>query len=298
MKIYMIGSAKPDFANGGVEGSIANISWFLMKSGHEVINFCYNYIPYTEENEFGKVIALKKILNPTINKFVYGFRVAGHLKGLLKRSEAAVVHGHADNCFGYALRKTKMPFIWTAQGTSFGSYFKSDYREIERLYASENIFKKAFLYFIERYVRKPLLSSARALPEYMTARKADLIVTCSKSVKEELIGYYGINRRKIKVIYNGVNLDIFKSVNKKEARKRLGLDENKTYGIFVGIQSIRKGLDIAVDTIRKVGNAELLLVGPMPAYMKSDNVRHIGGIHDQRLLNDVYNAADFMLFPS
>lgn len=299
MKVYMIGSVKPRFACGGVEGSIANISYFLIKNRHEVINLCYYPKKHEGEGEFGKIIALKEMKPPFVNKFVYGFRVARKLKKILAENPEGIVHGHVDNSFGYALiRRSDLPFIWTNQGTSLGSY-QSNYRELEAICKHKGIVGKSVFYFMERYVKRLVFGFFRAIPEFISAKRADLIVTSSEFVKDELVNLYKIDGNKIEVIYNGVNMENFKPVGKSKARKMLGFDGKKTYAVWVGVQHMRKGLDIAIEAIKDLDNVELLVVGPLPEYLKNRKVKHIGAsIGDQRILNIIYNAADFLLFPS
>ena len=79
----------------------------------------------------------------------------------------------------------------------------------------------------------------------------------------------GVAKTKQVYIPYGVNTQLFKRVedlSKAEIRRKLGLEQNKKYIIFVGSAIERKGIDIMVDSFLsisgKMKDIELLIVGP------------------------------------
>jgi D-inositol-3-phosphate glycosyltransferase len=70
----------------------------------------------------------------------------------------------------------------------------------------------------------------------------DCIIASTAREREELIKYYGASPDKITIIPCGVNLDLFKPIDKGIARKELGLDHQKVI-LFVGRIEPLKGLE-------------------------------------------------------
>jgi len=90
------------------------------------------------------------------------------------------------------------------------------------------------------------------LKEKKAVRFADMIYTVSLYSKNNLLKN-GINEKNVKVIRNAIETDIFKPLeNKKEIRKKLNLDENKFYLIFVGRFTFDKGREIIIETMKKL----------------------------------------------
>jgi glycosyltransferase involved in cell wall biosynthesis len=301
MKIYMIGAAAPVPPCGGVETTIMNLSAFLQRTGHDVTNICYDKKSYEKTTEIGKIISLKQTRHPFINKFLYNFKAAGEVKKLLPKNEDCIIHGHADNAFGYAMNKGKAPFLTTFQGNAYITY-KLDFREAGIKYRHVGFFKSNAAYIYEKYFKKYFFSNTRYMADLISAKKSDLIVACSDKVKREIVELYGVERKKVEVIYNGVNREVFNPIEKDKAKSLLGLKKNKKYGLWVGVVPVIKGLDIAVDAVKNMGDVELLAVGwkdwgGLNVFEKVKNVKFLGGALPEKL-NLLYNAADFFILPS
>jgi len=134
------------------------------------------------------------------------------------------------------------------------------------------------------------------LSEEIAARRSDVTIACSKSEKADLVSFYGVDPKKIRVIYNGVDSTRFKPMGKKIARKFLGLPENKNYAIWVGNNPQLKGLPIAIRAVKGVKDLYLLVVGV--SGQNFDNVIFWGMVEDKRKLVALYNAADFLMLPT
>src|SRR4030066_13628 len=85
-------------------------------------------------------------------------------------------------------------------------------------------------------------------PELRIESEREVIGSCDRIIastvkeREGLIKHYGASPEKIAVIPCGVNLDLFKPVDKETARKELGLDHQKVI-LFVGRIDPLKGLE-------------------------------------------------------
>jgi len=110
----------------------------------------------------------------------------------------------------------------------------------------------------------------RLKTERSAISSCDLIIAATEKEKEDLKRYYGASADKVRVIPCGVNLERFQPVPKISARKRLGLNGDRTI-IFVGRIEPLKGIDRllrAMTYLRDGYRARLLIVGG------GDNSRH------------------------
>jgi len=110
------------------------------------------------------------------------------------------------------------------------------------------------------------------------------------------------------VIPNGIDTEFFKPVDKKQARKALGLDPGKRMILFgsisiegekrKGYQELKKALKILDGKIED--DVEFMILGA--DYSGNDNysfkTNYLGYIRDEKKLVNAYSAADVMMFPS
>jgi D-inositol-3-phosphate glycosyltransferase len=85
-------------------------------------------------------------------------------------------------------------------------------------------------------------------PELRIESEREVISSCDRIIAsttketEDLVKLYGASPQKITVIPCGVNLDLFRPIDKETARKELGLDHQKVL-LFVGRMDPLKGLE-------------------------------------------------------
>jgi glycogen(starch) synthase len=105
--------------------------------------------------------------------------------------------------------------------------------------------------------------------ELRAAQTADMIVTVSNAMKEELIGL-GFPAEKIRVVYNGVDPQKYsrEEVNDqkvREIRQNYGLKDNDIMVLFLGRLVWVKGIDKLIASmptiLRNIPNAKLVIVG-------------------------------------
>jgi glycosyltransferase involved in cell wall biosynthesis len=104
-----------------------------------------------------------------------------------------------------------------------------------------------------------------------TARLSDFIRVVSEGIKRKLLAN-SVNEKKIKVIGNGTDINHFIPIDRKEAKKRLGLNSNFLYVGFIGNFAIWQGLDYLIKAIPGVlkgnDNIRFILVGDGPQMPK------------------------------
>lgn len=139
--------------------------------------------------------------------------------------------------------------------------------------------------------------------ELFLYRQASRVVTVTESFVDEIAGR-GIDRGKMSVITNGVDLELFRPGSRAEARARLGLPDG-FLAAYVGTHGMAHGLGMLLDAaprLRERG-VTLLLVGEGAEKAKLRERAEREGIAnvifwDQRprdVINDVYAAADVCL---
>jgi D-inositol-3-phosphate glycosyltransferase len=133
---------------------------------------------------------------------------------------------------------------------------------------------------------EPRIETERSL-----VQKCHHIVSPTEREKKALIRHYRASSEKISVVPCGVNLEQFKVLDKAQARRYLGLDNDKII-LFVGRIDRLKGIDKLIEALsylRHIPRLRLLVIG--------------GGEHSQREIEqlqklahnlEVQNSVDFL----
>jgi len=113
----------------------------------------------------------------------------------------------------------------------------------------------------------------------ISALRAKSIICVSKKLKESLWWF----KDKVEIIPTGIDVSLFKPMDKYECRKKLSLDFNKKYILFCSSKRKIKRLDIAMEVVNKLNNNNLY------------NLLELDGFIDNNLLPVYMNAADCLL---
>ena len=141
----------------------------------------------------------------------------------------------------------------------------------------------------------------------------DRIIAATEQERTDLINYYHAPPGRIAVVPCGVNLELFRSMDKELARCYLGLDERRTI-LFVGRIEALKGIDDllrAMACLQDYRGIRLVVVGgDEQSQPELDGLRNLAyslgigdsvdfiGMVDQQELPYYYNAADVCVIPS
>jgi glycosyltransferase involved in cell wall biosynthesis len=144
---------------------------------------------------------------------------------------------------------------------------------------------------------------------YSGIKRSSCIITDSSSSRQDVIKAYGIKPEKIAVIPLGVDHDVFKPADKKNAREKLGLALNAKIILSVSLEMWRKNIPGAIkafaDLKRKHPEAVMIRTARLKASTKK--LVDILGLNNSVIvmenINEVelallYNAADVLFFPS
>ena len=111
----------------------------------------------------------------------------------------------------------------------------------------------------------------------------------------KLLEFLFIPQNKIKYLPAPVNTDLFKPINKKDARRKLNLPENKKIVLFVGRTSHEKGAHILKKIILENQDILFVVIGNIVdedyRKIKTNNFIHYEKKSSEELVN-YYNAAD------
>ncbi len=152
----------------------------------------------------------------------------------------------------------------------------------------------------------------RIMAERELVRDCHRIVAATEKGKYELASYYGASPEKISVIPCGVNLELFRHLDKEEARRNLGFNGDDII-LFVGRIDPLKGIDRLLMALPKLNGQKpkLLVIGgdedsrpEVERLQRLSRSLHIqdsvtfAGIVEQKELPLYYSAADVCVIPS
>ncbi|MBW2064203.1 MAG: glycosyltransferase [Deltaproteobacteria bacterium] len=158
--------------------------------------------------------------------------------------------------------------------------------------------------------REPLL---RIPCEKSLIKNSNLIIAPTEREKDLLLRYYGASTENIRVIPCGVNLELFRTIEKDFARDYLGFNGEQII-LFVGRIVPLKGIDrllSALACLKQRDRLRLLVIGgDEQCRMEVERLRNLSenlrikdsvtflGLVEQEMLPYFYSAADLCVFPS
>ncbi len=143
---------------------------------------------------------------------------------------------------------------------------------------------------------------------------ADAIIAVSKETKEDVLKHFNVDEKKIKVIYNGINLQEYVVTKETSTLEKYGIDRSKPYVLFVGRITRQKGIIHLVNAIKYIDpETQIVLCAGAPdtpeiAKEMEDSVdevkksRHnviwIDEMLDKKSVIQLYSHADVFCCPS
>jgi glycosyltransferase involved in cell wall biosynthesis len=170
---------------------------------------------------------------------------------------------------------------------------------------------------VAKRLGKPIVVTARGtdvslLPSYPrqramileTVREADAVICVAEALKEGLVRL-GAPADKISVLRNGVDLQMFRPIDREAARRKLNVSGDVIASVGHLIE--RKGHDLLIDALVDLPGAALLIAGDGEERAAlerrargrgvAERVRFLGRIAHEGLI-EVYNAADVLALAS
>jgi glycosyltransferase involved in cell wall biosynthesis len=259
---------------------IAPVPWFPIKSNWFSHYSQYAEIPRYEVRSSIKIYHPRYLVIPKIGMLLTPLFLSGSvllcIRKLKKKGfEYDLIDGHYFYPDGVAVailgKLLNKPFTITARGTDI------------------NLIADYYL------PRKMILWAANS---------ANACITVCKALKDRIIEI-GIDKNKVHVLRNGVDLQLFRPLNREKCRKKYDLTR-KTL-VSVGHLIERKGHGLIIDAMDQLTDYELIIVGggelekelSEKASKKglSDRVYFLGE-RSQAELREIYNAVDALVLAS
>ena len=136
------------------------------------------------------------------------------------------------------------------------------------------------------------------------AKRAAVIVSVSEGLRDRLSAL-GIQPERVRVLRNGVDLDLFRPSDRQAVRARLGLTGHLlvSVGNLVGL----KGHDLIIRALPSLPSVTLLVVGRGPEQSSLEALARTAGVTErvhflepmpQEQLREIYGAADALILAS
>jgi len=143
---------------------------------------------------------------------------------------------------------------------------------------------------------------------------ADALIAVSKETKEDVLKHFNVDESKIKVIYNGINLQEYVVTNETSTLDAYGIDKSKPYVLFVGRITKQKGIIHLVNAIKYIdADTQIVLCAGAPdtpeiakemqdsvdeVKKTRDNVIWIAEMLPKKDVIQLYSHADVFCCPS
>lgn len=299
MKILMIN--KGDTGGGGYK-VVWDLANGLVESGHEVNMFVQDKITASPRV---KVIPRSKwrfylshLLGTDFDWFKTDF-----ILETPEFKEADIIHvnnihSHYFNLKTLAKICQLKPVVWTFHDlwpvTSFGPHpiYKTLHDGFYRspTWSTRSIFKK----INQRY----LIGKKRELYQ-----KIKFNITVPSKYMLDMLKGTALDKFPTRLIYNGIDTQIFKPQDKAEARTKLNLPQDKKIFLFIankGLSNNWKGANYFSELVEHFAeNLDVLFLciggDQQEGYQ---NVKFLDFINDSKILSNYYSAVDGLIFPS
>ena len=143
---------------------------------------------------------------------------------------------------------------------------------------------------------------------------ADAIIAVSKETKVDVLKHFNVDEKKVKVIYNGINLQQYIGTSETSTLDEYGIDKAKPYVLFVGRITRQKGIIHLVNAIKYIDpDTQIILCAGAPdtddiakemedsvAEVKKtrENVIWIDKMLEKKEIIQLYSHADVFCCPS
>lgn len=293
MKILMLTWEYPPRIVGGIARVVNDLSKRLMKDGHEVTVVTYREgdAPYFEDDKGVKVYRIDNyMIHP--NNFIdwimqMNFNMVAKVNEIMvKEGSFDVIHAH-DWLVAYAAKTLKnsydIPIVSTIHATEAGR--------------NSGIHDE-----VQRYINDT---------EWMLTYESNEVIVNSNYMKRELQSLFGLPFEKINVAPNGININMFNTVEKDYNFRRQYAADHEKIILFIGRLVYEKGVQHLISAMPKIlegyQDAKLVIAGKggmideLKAQVNSMGIAHkvyFTGYMDAKQVCKMYKCADISVFPS
>jgi len=259
---------------------IAPVPWFPINSKYFESYSKYSRVPLSEERNCIRVYHPRYLVLPKIGMYLTPFFMALSLFFAVRKVRKSgfkydLIDGHYYYPDGVAISFLNLllnkPFTLTARGTDI------------------NLIPEFWL------PRKLIL---------WATRRATASITVCQALKDKMIEI-GADGNKIHVFRNGVDLKLFKPLERSTCKEKYGLERSTL--LSVGHLIERKGHDLVIRALQELPGCKLIIAGDgeleqdliqlVSDYGLDDRVRFVGAVTQDQLA-EIYNAADILVLAS
>lgn len=143
-------------------------------------------------------------------------------------------------------------------------------------------------------------SPAERLPiELRIVDEADVLIAQCPSEKEELIELYGADENRITIVPSAVDVETFRPLPRREARRVLGLEQEGPLIVYVGRLLPRKGIDNIICALPLLSHgrsafARLLIVGGETDEVSPETDKEVARLTDIAASSGVLDRVTFV----
>jgi 1,2-diacylglycerol 3-alpha-glucosyltransferase len=260
----------------GVVTSLVNFGSELIKRGHEVFVFC----PETNVKEYGGMVVYSY---PSVSFRPYPeFKIAVP-RGSDRLPKLDIVHTHSPFSLGvFGLMAAKKQAV--SRVSTFHTMLPEYVQYLSRF--GKGIFRRIAWSYCRLY--------------YNRCHK---VIAPSNALKRILLQHQ--IKKPITIVPTGIDLNFFKPIEKKKARKKLGIDDERVF-LMLGRLGFEKNVDIVLRAFKDV-DARLIIASRGPAERELKNMRlklglqkkiSFKGYVPEKLKPIYYSAADAFIIAS
>ncbi len=287
--------------SGGTGAYVYYLSRSLQKLGHNV-HVVARHNEYSEEEVDGVAVHYRKGIGNAVTRYWRFARSASKkLEELNKEIGIDVIHANLPLVPSFAIPDdSAKALICAVHSTWKGEAIVTRRDNPKNLNPNEKAMLR-FNFMLRSYEKKLM-------------KRSDALIAVSKYTVNELTELYGIDKKKIHVIYNGVDVQKFKPrTDRAELRREFGLEEEQKIVLFVGRLYHRKGLEILLRSIPPVlqeFNDVKFVISGIGFKKKEESLRKLakkleiedfvsflGYVPDEKLPH-LYSASDIFVLPA
>ena len=286
--------------SGGTGAYVYYLSNELMKNGYKIyVVTGSDQTLDVKVNEQLKVFFLKIPKMPVIKSFMLAASSYRKLNSVREKVNVDITHANLPLTPNFAVPPNfGKTLVCTVHSTWKGEAQAIRGEPYSRLNANEK-FMVSFNWFLRIFEEKML-------------ERANKIIAVSHFTKRELLEYYKVPEKKIRVIHNGVNVNKFKPAkDKRKIKEALGFNPDDLAIVSVGRLYARKGLFTLIESmpavVKRFKNAKFIISGKGQSGEMRKLINYadrIGvkdsiiftGYYPDKKLPKLYQAADVFAF--
>ncbi|MFW6381391.1 MAG: glycogen synthase [Bacillota bacterium] len=143
---------------------------------------------------------------------------------------------------------------------------------------------------------------------------SDRVIAVSRAMKEDIVKYYEVEKKRVEIIYNGIDLNQYQYTEKTHRIEEFGVDPEQPYALFVGRITRQKGIIHFMEAIKHIReDLQIVLCAGAPdtdeieqemtsrvnhLQQERGNIIWINQMVDKETVIQLYSQAEVFVCPS